>query len=81
MERKKSSSTSSQVRTHSVPRTPTQVRHPHTRHSGPPKVSTRLEPSPAPKVQRPPRQRPHCPGSPPCNRHRLESGRGGVYVL
>lgn len=28
MERKKSSSTSSQVRTHSVPRTPTQVRHP-----------------------------------------------------
>ena len=47
-----SSSTSSQVRTRSVPRTPTQGRHPHTHHSGPPKVSITLEPSPAPKVHR-----------------------------
>ena len=37
---------------------------------------------PCPKgPQRPLRQRPHCPGSPPSNRHRLESCQGGVYVL
>lgn len=35
-----------------MPRTPTQGRHPHTHHSGPPKVSITLEPSPAPKVHR-----------------------------
>lgn len=35
-----------------MPLTPTQGRHPHTHHSGPPKVSIRLEPSPAPKAHR-----------------------------
>ena len=77
-----SSSTSSQVRTPSVPWTPTQGRHPTLIHPGPPEMSIRLmilaRPQRSTKASQ---TAPHHPSSPPCNRHRLERAWGGVYVL